>query len=277
MGAGRAARHSCRRAALVSCGPVNARILAFVAAFSAGAAAPALAAVAVVPTLPVSALHAGQHAVVRTVFAGDSIETFDADIMGVMAGGRADGEYILARATSPRVVACGIAAGMSGSPVYVDGKLIGALSMGWPFSREPIFGITPIGEMLAVLDQPESAHPDGTAGPVGVDPGVSTERYRGLSWSDDSVAASPAPSAAGSLRALPLPLAAGGLSPEAMEAARGIFANSGFQVFQNTLKAGGLGLNLTRQIIEIIHRGRMIVASEVGRGSTFGFALPIAA
>ncbi len=207
---------------------MNARTLALVAALSAGTSASALAAVAVVPTLPVSALHAGQHAVVRTVFAGDSIETFDADIMGVLAGGRANGEYILARATSPRVVACGIAAGMSGSPVYVEGKLIGALSMGWPFSREPIFGITPIGEMLTVLDQPESVHPDGTAGPAGVDPGVSSERYRGLSWSDDSVAAPTATSAPGRPRALPLPLAAGGLSPEAFEAARGIFANSGF-------------------------------------------------
>ena len=181
-----------------------------------------------VPTLPVSAVHAGQHAVVRTVFAGDSIETFEADILGVMSGGRADGEFILARATSPRVIACGVAAGMSGSPVYVDGKLIGALSMGWPFSREPIFGITPIAEMLAVLDQPESAHPDGTAGAAGVDPGVTSERYRGLSWSDDSVAVPPAPPVAGRPRVLPLPLAAGGLSPEAFEAARAIFANSGF-------------------------------------------------
>jgi signal transduction histidine kinase len=42
-------------------------------------------------------------------------------------------------------------------------------------------------------------------------------------------------------------------------------------------RGSGLGLNLTRQIIEAIHRGRMIVRSEEGKGSTFGFALPIAA
>ena len=73
-----------------------------------------------------------------------------------MDGGRSDGKIILARATSERVVASGVAQGMSGSPVYVNGKLIGALSSGWPFSKEPIFGITPIGEMLDVLDRPDA-------------------------------------------------------------------------------------------------------------------------
>jgi hypothetical protein len=207
---------------------VTTRALVLAASLVAATASIAPAAVPVVPTLPTSALHAGQHAIVRTVFAGDSVETFEAEILGVMAGGRADGEYILARATSPRVEACGVAAGMSGSPVYVDGKLIGALSMGWPFSREPIFGITPIGEMLTVLDEPESAHPDGTAGPAGTDPGFTGERYRGLSWSDDTVATQPAGPVPGRPRTLPLPLAAGGLSPEAFEVARGLFANSGF-------------------------------------------------
>src|SRR5947207_15658702 len=107
-------------------------------------------------TLPPSLLHAGQHAVVRTVFSGDSVETFEAVIVGVLPGGRAEGDLILARATGPRVEATGVAQGMSGSPVYVDGKLIGALSSGWAFSKEPVFEITPIGEMLAVLDQPET-------------------------------------------------------------------------------------------------------------------------
>ena len=52
-----------------------------------------------------------------------------------------------------------------------------------------------------------------------------------------------------------------------------------YRVEQNKsmAKGSGLGLNLTRQIIESVHRGRMIVTSEVGQGSTFGFALPIAA
>src|SRR5262245_38406702 len=115
-----------------------------------------------VPTLPPEALRPGQKALVRTVFTGDSAETFEAEIVGVVPGGRAEGDLILARATSPRVERTGVAQGMSGSPVYVDGKLIGALSSGWAFSKEPIFGITPIGEMLSVLDEPETPPGEGT-------------------------------------------------------------------------------------------------------------------
>src|SRR5690349_9752492 len=84
-------------------------------------------------------LRAGEKAEVRTVFHGDSVETFEAEIVGVLPGGRTDGDLILARATSPRVVQSGVAQGMSGSPVYVGGRLVGALSSGWSFAREPIF------------------------------------------------------------------------------------------------------------------------------------------
>jgi signal transduction histidine kinase len=66
-----------------------------------------------------------------------------------------------------------------------------------------------------------------------------------------------------------------GIPPEAM---KHLFEKF-FRVEQHKgmAKGSGLGLNLTRQIIETIHKGRMIVASELGKGSTFGFALPIAA
>jgi SpoIVB peptidase S55 len=142
-----------------------------------------------VPTAPVSALRPGQKAIVRTVFAGDSVETFDAEILGVLPGGRSEGDMILARATSPRVEQTGVAQGMSGSPVYVDGKLIGALSSGWTFSKEPVFGITPIGEMLKVLDQPDLPPGDGTPGPVGVEPTAAVPRFRELTWAGSEATA----------------------------------------------------------------------------------------
>src|SRR5947207_4785513 len=128
--------------------------------------AAAAAATAAVPTLDVEGIHAGQKAVVKTVFEGDKVEEFDAEIVGVLHSGRVEGDMILARATSERVLRTGVAAGMSGSPVYVDGRLIGALSSGWSFTREPLFGVTPIREMLQVLDQPVQAEPAGTAGPT---------------------------------------------------------------------------------------------------------------
>jgi hypothetical protein len=188
------------------------------------------AAVPVVPWMPVSDVRPGQAAVVRTVFAGDSIESFDAVIVGVLPGGRADGDVILARATTQRVIDSGVAQGMSGSPVYVDGKLIGALSSGWAFSKEPIFGVTPIREMLEVLDRPESPNADGTSGPAGVDPLQAAPRLREFSWGDDApapVAATPPERRPGTLG---LPLAAGGLHPDALPLVREMFAACGFTV-----------------------------------------------
>ena len=186
-----------------------------------------------VPTAPVSALRPGQKAVVRTVFAGDSVETFEAEIVGVLPGGRSEGDMILARATSPRVERTGVAQGMSGSPVYVDGKLIGALSSGWSFSKEPVFGITPIGEMLAVLDQPELPPGDGTPGPVGVEPAAASPRFREFSWTgQDSALATPmgVSPVAPSRPWLPLPLAASGLHPAALATVRAMFEPEGFAV-----------------------------------------------
>ena len=193
----------------------------------AAAASPA------VPTLPPTALHAGQKAIVHTVFAGDSIETFEAEIVGVLPGGRAEGDLILARATGSRVEATGVAQGMSGSPVYVDGKLIGALSSGWAFSKEPVFGITPIGEMLSVLDEPETPTSDGTPGPIGVDPvPAGRARYRELTWADaDTSSLEPtlAPAAAGHPW-LSLPLAVSGANPAALATLRSMFEPEGFAV-----------------------------------------------
>lgn len=192
----------------------------------------AVAANSTVPTLAPGELHAGQKALVRTVFAGDSVETFEAVIVGVMPGGRAEGDLILARATSPRVEATGVAQGMSGSPVYVDGKLIGALSSGWAFSKEPVFGITPIGEMLAVLDQPETDAGDTTPGPVGVDPvPAARARFRELSWDDDdSTSGTAAPTRETARPWLALPLAVSGANPAAMASIRSLFEPSGFAV-----------------------------------------------
>ncbi len=149
-----------------------------------------------------------------------------------MDNGRSDGTVILARATSPKAVASGVAQGMSGSPVYVDGKLVGALSSGWGFSREPIFGITPIGEMLDVLDRPDAPAGAEAAGPSGVEGGASP-RCRGLSWNDDDtldVSAAPRAVRAGQPTRLDLPLAAGGLDPRAFDAVREMFAGTGFAV-----------------------------------------------
>ena len=183
-----------------------------------------------VPILPPDSVRAGEKAVVLTVFQGQTIEPFDAEIVGVLRGGRAEGDMILARATSERVQRTGIAQGMSGSPVYVRGRLIGALSSGWQFSREPIFGITPITEMLPLLDLPVPATSDPSAGPTGSETAglASGVRFGAFRWAGDddadaggtaTRALAPQGASAG-LEPLALPLASAGLHPAALEFAR---------------------------------------------------------
>jgi hypothetical protein len=151
-------------------------------------------------------------------------------IVGTLASGRTQGDMILARATSASVVQSGIAQGMSGSPVYVGGRLIGALSSGWAFNREPLFGITPIGEMLEVWNHPPVDSKDtDSSGPSGADEGGTSQspRWGALRWSGDDGDApaadeplrAPTTAAPTGLARLPLPLACGGLDPRLMDLA----------------------------------------------------------
>ena len=182
-----------------------------------------------VTTLAPQELRPGQKAVVKTVFEGDKVEDFEAEIVGVLKGGRTEGDMILARATSERVVRSGVAQGMSGSPVYVGGRLIGALSSGWSFSREPLFGVTPIGEMLAVLDLPSRPDTEESAGPSGIEVGAGNVRFGEFRWNEpgDGPVSGAAPAARGPTP-LGVPLVCGGLHPAALEEARRLFEPMGF-------------------------------------------------
>jgi SpoIVB peptidase S55 len=99
-----------------------------------------------------SEVHRGLHGVAYTVFEGTQPEAMDVEILGVLKNVLGpDQDMILARLHGSKPEYTGVVAGMSGSPVYIDGKLLGALSYRiGQFSKEPIAGITPIAEMLAV-------------------------------------------------------------------------------------------------------------------------------
>ena len=90
-----------------------------------------------------------------TVFEGTRPEPMQVEILGVLHGARGPKhDLILARLRGEKPEYTGVVAGMSGSPVYIDGKLLGALSYRiGQFSKEPIAGITPIAQMLEVRDQ----------------------------------------------------------------------------------------------------------------------------
>ena len=111
----------------------------------------------------------------KTVFSGSEVETFQVEIVGVQKNFAPKRDMIIARLSGPPLEETGVISGMSGSPVYVDDKLIGAIAYTWYFLKEPIAGITPISDMVAVLDERGPAGSSDSIG--GVDtPGLSVIR-----------------------------------------------------------------------------------------------------
>ena len=111
--------------------------------------------------MPVSEVRPGMVGIGRTVFAGTRVEEFRVNILGVIENVIGPQRHlILARLEGGRLAETGVIAGMSGSPVYVDARLVGAISYALgAFSKEPIAGITPIDEMTAAaaFDTPRPA------------------------------------------------------------------------------------------------------------------------
>jgi hypothetical protein len=111
---------------------------------------------------PLSQVQPGMKGYVDTIFSGDTIERVDLEVIGILhnaVGPKQD--VILVRLLGDKVAQTGVVAGMSGSPVYFDGKLAGALSLKLgTFTREPIGGVTPISEMLDVEKSSDAASND---------------------------------------------------------------------------------------------------------------------
>src|SRR5215217_3292236 len=103
---------------------------------------------------PLEDVRTGQKGVARTVFAGAAPEEFGLEVLGVLPGFPAPRKsVIIAKLTGAQVERTSVFAGMSGSPVYIDGKLVGAIAYAFPFSKEPIAGITPIKQMIEMFEQ----------------------------------------------------------------------------------------------------------------------------
>ena len=126
-----------------------------------------------VEILPLAEVRAGMKGVGRTVFSGETIEEFGVEIVGVLPQSRPQGSLILFRGEGAELRRTGIIAGMSGSPVYVDGRLIGAVAFAYPMVKEPIGAITPIEEMLDLglhADLPAEEAIGQEAGPLSLRP-----------------------------------------------------------------------------------------------------------
>src|SRR6266550_912184 len=103
---------------------------------------------------PLKDVRAEQHGIGRTVFSGTRVEEFQVEVLGVLENLGPGQSIVLARLSGGPLASTGVMQGMSGSPVYIDGKLLGAVAMGFPFSKEAIAGIRPIEDMLRATPQP---------------------------------------------------------------------------------------------------------------------------
>ena len=100
---------------------------------------------------PLDQVRPGMKGTGLSTFQGDNVEEFEVEILGVLENFAPRRSMILARLSGGRLKETGILAGMSGSPVYLEGKLLGAVAFGFPFAKDPIGGITPIGDMMDIV------------------------------------------------------------------------------------------------------------------------------
>lgn len=100
---------------------------------------------------PLGEVKPGLRGTGKTIFTGSEIEEFEVEILGVLRDTAPGQNMILAQLKGEKLERLGVFAGMSGSPVYIEGRLLGAVAYGFNFATEPIAGITPIQEMVDVF------------------------------------------------------------------------------------------------------------------------------
>jgi len=100
--------------------------------------------------IAIDEIRPGMEAYCLTGYRGTKIEKFDVEVLSVVRNIWPGRDAILVQGTDERFIHTGPVSGCSGSPVYIDGRLAGALAFGWYFSKDPLYGVTPIKEMLRV-------------------------------------------------------------------------------------------------------------------------------
>jgi hypothetical protein len=94
----------------------------------------------------------GMKGVGRTVLKGTKVETFQVEVLGVLRNTSPGRDLVICRLSGLNLEKTGVIAGMSGSPVYIDGKLVGAVAYAWPYGKEPIAGVTPFCQMNGFVE-----------------------------------------------------------------------------------------------------------------------------
>lgn len=162
----------------------------------------------------------------KSVFLGNAVEEFDVEILGVMENVQPGKNIILARLSGRGLENTGVIQGMSGSPVYIEGKIVGAVAYAFTFAREAIAGLTPIEEMLRLAGAKSEPRP----GQPLTMPLPRTMTLDDLMEAAPDILSSRAgvDGAGQPLERIRVPLLLGGFSPQAVERAKPLFSKLGF-------------------------------------------------
>jgi hypothetical protein len=176
-------------------------------------------------TIAVSQIHTGMRGEAYTVFQGVKPEAMEVEVLGVLHNVNGPkGDIILVRLHGQKVEYTGVVAGMSGSPVYLEGKLAGALAFRiGEFSKEPIAGVTPIADMLEISALDRSPAEETSA----VKPSVNTVAGKTAAPGESSALPGSAPDFANYLKPIETPLVFNGFSEQAIHLFAGQFASAG--------------------------------------------------
>ncbi len=201
--------------------------------------------------MPLSDVRPGMHGVGRTVFEGARVDEFGVKVLGVLENAIGPRQsLILARLEGGPLAETGVISGMSGSPVFIDGRLVGAVAYSFPFGKEPIAGITPITEMIDATRTPApraaSARFHAATSPQALPAPLDRASLAAALLRPFRSAVPPIPSLAAPLPAsaagatlvpLALPLVFSGFEPSAFDFVRGAFVALGF----SPVMGGGAG------------------------------------
>lgn len=171
-----------------------------------------------------------------TVYEGTNVEKFDMQVISVLYDFRPGHNLILVKGTDPRFIHTGPVGGCSGSPLYIDGRLAGALSRAWFYSKDPLYGATPIEEMLTVGRE-------GSASDVSAQPAFALDFSKPLDlagiYKQITTAEPLARKSYNGGACLPIPLITSGLPAEAAEPLKSFLEPFGFITVAGP--AGGSG------------------------------------
>jgi SpoIVB peptidase S55 len=177
-------------------------------------------------TMSVDEIRPGMRGYGLTVFRGVRPERFDVEVIDVLHNFRPRQDLVLIRPSHPQTDHAGVVGGMSGSPIYLNDRLIGAYAYGWEFGRDPVAGVTPIASMRAELQRPRRT-------PAGLMPGWGTpvdlvprSARRALPGYAESLVAQrdPVQTAWGALAPVAAPLSVSGMGARALRALTAAFA-----------------------------------------------------